>query len=278
MTRRHFPRAAGLPAAALLAITVVGCTARDEPPPPPAAEAAEPPHWDYGAERGPAAWGSLAAEYASCSAGQAQSPIDIAGATPAANLPALSATYRPASLRIIHHAHKADVVNTGHSIQVNYTDGDTLAVGADKYALVQYHFHSPSEHHVAGASFPMEMHLVHKSEDNRLAVVGVLIREGRTNAAFDPVWSNLPDTRGEEVVHDSVMVDVDALLPRDRMSYRYDGSLTTPPCSEGVKWFVLTTPIELSAEQVAAFRAVLVGNNRPVQPLNARVIATDEVK
>jgi carbonic anhydrase len=278
MTRLCPPRTVSLAAVALVALSVVACKAKDETPPPPAAEAAEPPHWDYGAEHGPAAWGTLAEQYAACGTGQVQSPVDIVGAMPAASLPALAAAYRPAALRIIHHAHKADVVNTGHSIQVNYTDGDTLTVGADKYALVQYHFHGPSEHHVAGDSFPMEMHLVHKSADDRLAVVGVLIREGRANAAFDPVWSHLPATKGAEVVHDSVMVDVDDLLPKARTSYRYDGSLTTPPCSEGVKWFVLTTPIELSAAQIAAFRAVLVGNNRPVQPLNGRVIAADRVK
>jgi carbonic anhydrase len=280
MIRRYPPRSVSFTLPALVAITAVGCKAKDELPPPPAppAAAAEPPHWDYGVEHGPAAWGTLAGQYATCGTGQAQSPIDIVGAAPATSLPALAAANRPAALRIIHHVHKADVVNTGHSIQVSYTDGDTLTVGADKYALIQYHFHSPSEHQVRGDSFPMEMHLVHKSSDNRLAVVGVLIREGRANGAFDPVWSQLPATKGAEVVHDSVMVDVDDLLPRTRTSYRYDGSLTTPPCSEGVKWFVLTTPIELSASQIAAFRAVLVGNNRPVQPLNGRVIATDQVR
>jgi carbonic anhydrase len=142
---------------------------------------------------------------------------------------------------------------------------------------VQYHFHSPSEHTVKGQHHPMEMHLVHKSADNKLAVIGVFIDEGAHNAAFDPIWSNLPDTKGEEVHVENVMVDVNQLLPASMESYRYDGSLTTPPCSEGVKWIVMTTPIQMSAEQINAFRAIISGNNRPVQPLNSRVVETDRV-
>ena len=123
----------------------------------------------------------------------------------------------------------------------------------------------------------MEMHLVHKSADSRLAVVGVFIAEGSHNKAFDPVWGNLPAQKGVETHFPSVKVDVDALLPTSRASYRYDGSLTTPPCSEGVSWIVMTTPIQLSSEQVGAFRRLIDGNNRPVQPLNGRTILTDAV-
>ena len=263
-------------AAVLLALVAAACTREEQPAHSEAHGDAG--HWDYGAEHGPAAWGTLDARYATCANGRAQSPIDIATATPNAELPALTGRFEPAALHIVHIAHRADVVNTGHSIQVNYADADTITVGSDAYALQQYHFHSPSEHQIAGISFPMEMHLVHKSGDGRLAVVGVLIREGRHNAAFDPVWSGLPAIKGAEVVHDSVRVDVDDLLPAARTTYRYDGSLTTPPCSEGVEWFVLTTPIELSAQQIAAFRHALAGNNRPVQPLNGRVIAQDVVR
>jgi carbonic anhydrase len=259
-----------------LTLAAIAC-AREERPAHSEAHG-EVGHWDYGAEHGPAAWGTLDTQYATCASGRAQSPIDIVNATPNAQLPALTGRLKPATLHIVHHVHRADVVNTGHSIQVNYADADTITVGSDVYALQQYHFHSPSEHQIAGASFPMEMHLVHKSADGRLAVVGVLIREGRHNAAFDPVWSGLPATKGAEVVHDSVTVDVDDLLPAVRTTYRYDGSLTTPPCSEGVQWFVLTTPIELSPEQIAAFRQALARNSRPVQPLNGRVIAQDVVR
>ena len=168
------------------------------------------------------------------------------------------------------HEAKADLVNTGHSIQVSAPGDDTVMVGTDRYVLVQFHFHSPSEHTIAGKSFPLEMHLVHQTSDGRLGVVGVLIREGAYNKAFEQIWSKLPAIKGKEMAHDSVMVNIEDLLPDNRTNYRYDGSLTTPPCTEGVKWFVLETPVELSAAQIAAFRAVLTGNSRPVQPLNGR--------
>ncbi|HXV77868.1 MAG TPA: carbonic anhydrase family protein [Candidatus Polarisedimenticolaceae bacterium] len=261
-------------------LVILGCGG---PPPEPAeptesapAEPAEPPHWDYGTEHGPSAWGELSPDYAACGTGRSQSPIDIS-ASVATGLPALAAQYRPVTLSIVHQEHKADEINTGHTIQVNYPAADTLTVGDEAYALVQYHFHSPSEHAVAGRHFPMEMHLVHRTSDGKLAVVGVFIAEGAANPAFDPVWANLPAEKGDEQQLEHVTVDVDRLLPADRTTYRYDGSLTTPPCSEGVKWFVMTTPIEMSAEQIGRFRAIVDGNNRPVQPLNGRAIATDAV-
>jgi carbonic anhydrase len=180
-------------------------------------------------------------------------------------------------LHIGHTEHVADTVNNGHTIQVTYTEGDTLTVGDTGYELVQYHFHAPSEHTVAGKHFPMEMHLVHRSAAGALAVVGVLIEEGAANAAFDPIWSTLPKGKGAESHLEHVKVDVDDLLPKTRTVWRYDGSLTTPPCSEGVKWLVMTTPVALSAAQIAAFTAVVEPNSRPVQPRNGRVIATDRV-
>lgn len=242
------------------------------------APAAADPHWGYdqGAD-GPQGWGKLSPKFVACAEGMSQSPVDI-GATAPASLPQFSAEYRPTQLRIVHHEHMSDVVNTGHSIQVNFPQGDTLALGDDRYALVQFHFHSPSEHTVKGHQFPMEMHLVHKSAEGKLAVVGVFIEEGAHNAAFDPVWSNLPAQKGVETQLENVQVDMDDLLPKDRATYRYEGSLTTPPCSEGVRWTIFTTPNQLSAAQIATFRAVMHGNNRPVQPLNGRKVITDAVK
>ena len=233
------------------------------------------PHWDYH-ELGPAEWGTLDAQFASCAMGTAQSPIDLRDAV-AAPVAALRADFSPAELRIVHHEHVADILNTGHSVQVNYPDGDTLVVGNDRYALLQYHFHSPSEHHLEGRSYPAEVHFVHRAADGRLAVVGVLIEEGEANPAYAPVWENLPPTQGVEVHLEHVMVDVDALLPTDHASYRYVGSLTTPPCSEGVTWIVMRTPVTLSAAQVAQLRAVLAGNNRPVQPINGRRVVRDDI-
>ena len=140
---------------------------------------------------------------------------------------------------------------------------DTLTLGGRVYQLAQYHFHSPSEHTVKGKHFPMEMHMVHKSADGRLAVVGVFIATGRHNQAFEPVWANLPAQKGVETHLPAVKVDVDTLLPAERTAYRYDGSLTTPPCSEGVKWIVMTTPIELSSEQVGSVHAPGQGQQPP---------------
>ncbi len=237
---------------------------------------AEAPHWGYEGETGPDKWGTLSTEWAPCGSGQSQSPIDI-HETAKSDLPALRAAFKPAQLRIIHHAHMADAVNNGHTIQVNYTEGDVLSVGEEQFQLLQYHFHSPSEHTVEGKHYPMEMHLVHKSADGKLAVVGVFIEEGGHNAAFDPIWASLPGTKGTEYHFENVMVDVNAMLPTTLTSYRYEGSLTTPPCSEGVKWIIMTNPIQLSGQQIGQFQAIIKGNNRPVQPLNGRSVASDLV-
>jgi carbonic anhydrase len=234
------------------------------------------PEWHYEGAEGPANWGSLSPAFSACGEGRNQSPIDITSATPGATAQ-LRATFPPAELRIAHHEHIADGINNGHTIQINYPDAETLTLGGVAYQLIQYHFHSPSEHTIDGKRFPMEMHLVHKSADERLAVVGVFIAEGAHNKAFDPVWANLPGQKGVETHYPAVTVDVDALLPTARTSYRYDGSLTTPPCSEGVSWIVMTTPIELSSEQLAAFTHLVKDNNRPVQSLNGRTILTDAV-
>jgi carbonic anhydrase len=227
-------------------------------------------------EAGPAQWGKLSPTWAVCSEGRAQSPIDI-DKTEQADLPALKAQFRPAELKIVHHEHMADVINTGHSIQVNYTEGDKLKLGSEEFELIQYHFHHPSEHTVAGKHFPMEMHMVHKSADSKLAVVGVFITEGAPNPSFEPVWANLPQSKSTEYHLEHVKVDVNRLLPESTTSYRYTGSLTTPPCSEDVKWIVMSMPVQLSAKQIQSFRTILKENNRPTQPLNSRMIITDHV-
>ncbi len=234
-------------------------------------------HWGYEGADGPQAWGSLDPKFVACAEGQSQSPIDL-DAKGAGEHPPMATKYGGAELRIVHHAHLASDVNTGHSIQVNFAGGDTLVLGNDRYALAQFHFHSPSEHTVQGVSFPMEMHLVHKAADGRLAVVGVFIAEGAHNAAFDPIWRNLPQQQGVEQHLEDVEFDIEALLPKNRSAYRYEGSLTTPPCSEGLAWSVCTEPIQLSAEQIATFRKVMHGNNRPVQPLHGRSVSVSALQ
>lgn len=243
----------------------------------PSAPGESAPVWHYEGAEGPANWGKLSPAFAACGEGRAQSPIDITKPSTDGSLAELRATFPPSALRIVHHAHMADGVNNGHTIQINYSEGDTLAIGGKAYQLVQYHFHAPSEHTVDGRHFPMEMHMVHKAGDGQLAVIGVFIEEGAHNTAFDPVWGNLPKEKGVETHMTAVDVDVDQLLPKARTTYRYEGSLTTPPCSEGVAWQVMTEPISLSADQIARFTAIVKGNNRPVQPLNGRRLVTDKL-
>ena len=285
------PRLAASSAALTISVVLAACGGPASEPAPastatppaaptsstrPAVPAAGAPVWHYEGAEGPANWGKLSPAFAACSEGRSQSPIDISTAT-RGTPPELRTTFPPAELRIAHHDHIADGINNGHTIQINYAGADTLTLGGAAYQLAQYHFHSPSEHTVDGRHFPMEMHMVHKSGDGKLAVVGVFIAEGAHNRAFDPVWSNLPAQTGVETHFPAVKVDVDALLPPARTSYRYLGSLTTPPCSEGVNWIVMTTPIQLSSEQVGAFTRLIRDNNRPVQMLNGRTVLTDAV-
>jgi carbonic anhydrase len=281
-------------ATAVLAATLAACGGgSSEPVAPAAAPAAAPapqvsskpsaapvaadPAWHYEGAQGPANWGMLSPKFAVCADGRSQSPIDIANAVAASEALALKTALEPGTLRIAHHEHVADGINNGHTIQINYEGGDELIIGNETYALVQYHFHNQSEHTVKGRHYPMEMHLVHKAASGKLAVIGVFIEEGAHNAAFDPIWSNLPKQKGVETHYPHVNVDVDQLLPANRASYRYDGSLTTPPCSEGVRWLVMTTPIQLSSEQIKAFTAIIHDNNRPTQPLNGRRVLTEPV-
>ena len=226
----------------------------------------EKAEWGYGAENGPAVWGRLSEDYRLCDEGRRQSPIDLADASPKRS-PKVIFNYRSSPLT---------VVNNGHTVQVNYAEGSSIGIEGTSYQLLQFHFHSPSEHTLSGESLEMEMHLVHQNADSgELAVVGALVRRGSENAALAPVWENIPAAAGEPRRVDGVSINAEDLLPSERLFYRYDGSLTTPPCSEGVKWFVLTTPIEMSAAQIETFRSVINGNNRPVQPLNERELCVD---
>jgi carbonic anhydrase len=241
------------------------------------APAAADPVWHYDGHAGPEHWADLSPAFAACRDGRRQSPIDIVVPATHGLTPSLSMRFPSASLRIAHHEHLADGTNNGHTIQITYDDGDTLMLGTTVYELVQYHFHGPSEHTISGRRYPMEMHLVHRSREGRLAVVAVLIDLGRHNTAFDPVWTRLPTSVGVERHYEHVRVDIDALLPVAWTSYRYEGSLTTPPCTEGVSWIVMTTPIELDGDQVRAFTTLIHANSRPVQPLNGRPVVTDAV-
>lgn len=221
-------------------------------------------HWGYEGEIGPEHWGELSDEYALCSSGLAQSPIDIAQTVPE-DLLNIAFNYKPSNLNI---------VNNGHTIQANCAEGSGIEVDGVRYELLQFHFHAPSEHTINGQFSDMELHLVHKSADGNLAVVGVMLNKGAENAAFAPVFDNMPAVVDEENNPDA-LVNTEDLLPEDGLTYRYIGSLTTPPCSENVRWYVMKTPVEVSEAQVAAFEAIFHNNNRPVQPLNDREVVED---
>ncbi|QBE62181.1 carbonic anhydrase [Pseudoduganella lutea] len=218
-------------------------------------------HWEYEGKAGAAHWGELAPDFAACRQGKAQSPIDIR-ASKAGTVAPISFDYRASS---------ADIVNNGHTVQIDLADGGAIDVGGTSYRLVQFHFHTPSEEAFNGRRYPLVAHLVHKSDAGELAVVAVLFKKGRENAALAPVFAGLPATAGEKHTTDDDF-DPASLLPEQRSYYGYTGSLTTPPCSEGVRWHILKQPVEVSPAQLAAFRKLYRMNARPVQPLNGRVV------
>lgn len=226
-----------------------------------AALAAEAAHWTYKGHGGPAEWGSMEADFASCKLGKLQSPIDIVGAKPA-KLPPIKFNYQPSALKI---------VDNGHTIQVNYAPGSTIDVGGTRYELVQFHFHKPSEEKIDGKAHAMVAHLVHKGSDGALAVVAVLLDKGADNPTLHAIWRNLPKQKEKEVAA-SATIDAATLLPVDKGYYTFQGSLTTPPCSEGVRWFVLKTPMTLAANELTAFAKLYPMNARPTQPLNGRAV------
>jgi len=247
-------------------------------------------HWSYAGADGPSKWSSLAPEYSLCGGGINQSPINILK-------PAQSTLFK---LEFNYGNVPLQIVNNGHTIQINYNtttshdsssiklEGETynlpsatsynsyISISGEEYRLLQVHFHSPSEHQVNGKPYPMEAHLVHGNSAGQLAVVGVLLKEGAQNTFLRKLWSNMPmQTDGVHEVS-GMSVNAEELLPDNRASYHYRGSLTTPPCSEGVRWFVMRNPVELSSSQISKFLSVVNENARPVQPLNSRFLLTNK--
>jgi carbonic anhydrase len=194
-----------------------------------------------------------------------QSPIDIANPNQA-DLENISFDYGTTALNIL---------NNGHTVQVNYDSGSSIMLDGKTYNLVQFHFHTPSEHTVNNQSYAMEVHFVHSDASGNLAVVGVLVTAGAENSAYAPILNNAPAEEAEEETIAGVTIDADDLLPTSKRYFTYGGSLTTPPCSEGVKWLVLVEPIEMSQAQIDALANILHNNNRPVQSLNGRTPQED---
>jgi len=217
-------------------------------------------HWSYEGDTGPEHWGELSPDYAACSKGVEQSPVDIPASAPV----------NPANLAFKYQPSAVNIFNNGHTVQVNYDQGSSIVLDGVTYNLVQFHFHASSEHEIGGAQDPMELHLVHKNAQGGMAVIGVLLKAGAENPAYAPVLQNLPPQESQPTPVAGATVDANTLLPAQRGYWRYNGSLTTPPCTEGVKWLVMSTPVELSEAQIAAFTTIFKNNERPVQPLNAR--------
>jgi carbonic anhydrase len=222
--------------------------------------------WTYVGEEGPKHWGDLKPDYKTCKLGQQQSPIDIRDAKKS-ELPPIQFDYKPSPLKII---------NNGHTIQVNYAPGSTITVGDKHYELKQFHFHHPSEEHINGKAYDMVIHLVHADSEGHLAVVAVLLKKGSVNPAIQKLWDNLPAVEGKEQAPAGVEINAAALLPQPLGYYTFAGSLTTPPCSEGVTWLVLKSPEEISAGQIEAFAKLYPHNARPIQPLNGRPVEQSE--
>jgi carbonic anhydrase len=228
------------------------------------AQSSSAAHWSYEGEAGPSHWGDLDPSYELCGIGKNQSPVDIA----------LPSEQDLANIVFHYQASEVNILNSGHTVQVNYDPGSYIELDGIRYDVAQFHYHAPSEHEIDGKSFAAELHLVHKSADGKLAVVGLLLQEGSANAAFDPFINNLP-AETSDVKDAGVQINAMDFLPSIQTTYRYSGSLTTPPCSEGVSWLVMTTPVELSAAQLSKLGSLLEGNNRPVQPLNDRSLFED---
>ena len=215
------------------------------------------PHWGYEGAMGPERWGS---EFPTCGKGQSQAPLNIKGPFVKGRI-SVAADYKVGPLRML---------NNGHTVQVNVAAGSKLRIDGVPYELLQYHFHRPSEEQIDGKPMAMVIHFVHKSAAGKLAVLGVLLKEGNENPGIKTLWNHAPSAEGPEVAPEEVVFNPSNLLPKEFDFYSYEGSLTTPPCTEGVRFFILKTPVNVSREQVIGFP--FKRNARPVQPLNDRVI------
>lgn len=240
------------------------------------------PHWQYSGNNGPLHWGELANEYALCKSGKRQSPVDIHEVQNHELYP-LTFHYKPVTLQ---------AVNNGHTLQANYntaSENDSVTIGEKtyplkskavyrselllgdvSYKLLQFHFHTPSEHAHEGERYAMEVHLVHKNSDGNLAVVGMFLKRGVHNPTLQKVLDNASTTINEVNVVPATTVNAADLLPENRSFYHYSGSLTKPPCSENVNWFVMKSPVEVSDQQVSRFARLIGENARPLQEMNWR--------
>ena len=223
-------------------------------------------HWGYTGHNAPEYWGNLNPKYTECKLGGSQSPINI-------TKDIVVATTGLAPIHFHYATEALNVINNGHSIQVNVKSGSFIKIDNKEFELKQFHFHTPSENEIDGKSFPLEAHFVHQAKDGSLAVVAVLFEDGKDNPVLEKIWEKMPKEAGKESTVTLSATMINELLPKDKKYYRFDGSLTTPPCSEGVRWFVMKEYPSVSKKEVEEFLHIMHHpNNRPVQPANARKV------
>jgi carbonic anhydrase len=218
-------------------------------------------HWGYTGDESPEHWGELDPAYEMCAKGLNQSPIDLTGF--------VEAELEPIAFNYTGLA--TEILNNGHSIQANYAAGSTITVAGRTFELKQFHFHAPSENHIDGKSFPFEAHFVHVDKDGKIAVIGVMYEIGDENPALAKLWKQMPEKEGKVAL--ASQVKAEELIPENRDYYRFNGSLTTPPCTEGVYWLMMKNYQTVSKEQVEKFsKAMGHPDNRPIQPTDARPV------
>ena len=218
-------------------------------------------YWSYEGDTGPDRWGGLAPSFSVCDSGLEQSPVDLAGAIPAAAADGLDIRWQPTEAR---------VADTEHTVQVDMAGGSSIVLEGRRFSLLQFHFHLPAEHTVDGGRFPMEAHFVHTAEAGDRAVIGIFMERGESDPNIQRIWEAVPEAGAASGT--LTRFDPRALLPDARAYFRYSGSLTTPPCSEAVSWVVMAEPVSVSQVQLDAFAASHPFNARPAQPLNGRSI------
>lgn len=227
-----------------------------------AAATSHAPHWGYEGEGAPDHWSKLSEDFTTCGAGRMQSPIDLQGIN----------TRGAAIVSTSYQAGPLTIMNNGHTVQANFAKGSRLVSGGKEFGLVQVHFHTGSEHAVSGKRYPLEAHFVHADESGRLAVLGIFFEEGAENGELAKLIAAAPRNKADPQEVAGVRFDPNGLLPGSLSVYRYMGSLTTPPCSEGVNWHVADTPLTASKAQIEALHTIMGDNARPVQPLNNRLL------
>lgn len=221
-------------------------------------------HWEYEGDNGPQYWGSIKEEFKMCSQGKMQTPINI--------IPTDNINLKP--LKFNYNTSASDLINNGHTVQINIVNGSSVKIDNIKYELKQFHFHTPSENNINGKSYPLESHFVHASKDGRLAVVAIMFEEGEENPILKKIWSKFSIIKKNiKIPIELTSNDIENIMPTNKAYYKFMGSLTTPPCSENVKWNVFKVPVKISKKQIQQFFNIFGHtNNRPIQPTDNRKI------